>query len=156
MLRASYRHQGLPATPRSSERGKEQISPTSSRRPNPTNTQNPSFQAPDCRQQFPLSKGSMVLHMTTPENPPCRGRCRHKGPRRGAPSPLWTGKVKVKMKVTQSCPTLCGPMDCSTPGPPVYHQLPEFTQTNVCQVSDAIQPSHPLKPPSPTFNFSQH
>ena len=51
--------------------------------------------------------------------------------------------------VTQSCPTLCDPMNCSTPGLPVYHQLPEFTQTHVHRVSDAIQPSHPLSSPSP-------
>ena len=58
--------------------------------------------------------------------------------------------------VTQSCPTLCDHMDCSTPGFPVYHQLPEFTQTHVHLVSDAIQPSHPLSSPSPAFNLSQH
>ena len=46
--------------------------------------------------------------------------------------------------VAQLCPTLCGPMDCSTPGLSVHHQLPESTQTHVHQVSDAIQPSHPL------------
>ena len=46
--------------------------------------------------------------------------------------------------VAQSCPTLCDPMNSSTPGLPVHHQLPEFTQTHVHQVSDAIQPSHPL------------
>ena len=46
--------------------------------------------------------------------------------------------------VTRSCPTLCNPMNCSTPGLPVHHQLPEFTQTHVHRVSDAIQPSHPL------------
>ena len=46
--------------------------------------------------------------------------------------------------VAQSCPTLCDPMDCSTPGLPVHHQLPEFTQTLVHLVGDAIQPSHPL------------
>ena len=51
--------------------------------------------------------------------------------------------------VTQSCPTLCDPMNRSTPGLPVYHQLPEFTQTHVHWVSDAIQPSHPLSSPSP-------
>ena len=51
--------------------------------------------------------------------------------------------------VTQSCPTLCDPMNRSTPGLPVHHQLPEFTQTHVHQVSDAIQPSHPLSSPSP-------
>ena len=59
--------------------------------------------------------------------------------------------------VTQLCPTLCDPMDCSTPGLPVHHQLPEFTQTNVHWVGDAIQPSHPLlSPSSPDFNLSQH
>ena len=52
--------------------------------------------------------------------------------------------------VTQSCPTLCDPMNCSTPDLPVYHQLPEFTQTHVHQVGDAIQPSHPLLSPSPS------
>ena len=51
--------------------------------------------------------------------------------------------------VTQSCPTLCNPMNCSTPGLPVHHQLPEFTQTHVHRVGDAIQPSHPLSSPSP-------
>ena len=51
--------------------------------------------------------------------------------------------------VTQSCPTLCDPMDCSTPGLPVHHQLPESTQTHVHSVGDAIQPSHPLSSPSP-------
>ena len=59
--------------------------------------------------------------------------------------------------VTQLCPTLCNPMDCSTPGLPVHHQLPKFTQTHVHWISDAIQPSHPLSSPSPpTFNLSQH
>ena len=59
--------------------------------------------------------------------------------------------------VAQSCPPLCDPMDCSTPGLPVHHQLPEFTQTHVHWVSDAIQPSHPLlSPSSPAFNLSQH
>ena len=52
---------------------------------------------------------------------------------------------------------LCDPMDCSTPGLPVHHQLPEFTQTHVHWVSDAIQPSHPLSTPSsPALNLSQH
>ena len=59
--------------------------------------------------------------------------------------------------VTQSCLTLCHPMDCRTPGFPVHHKLPEFTQTHVHCVGDAIQPSHPLSSPSPpTFNLSQH
>ena len=59
--------------------------------------------------------------------------------------------------VTQSCPTLCDPMNRSTPGLPVLNQLPEFTQTHVHRVSDAIQPSHPLLSPSPPApNPSQH
>jgi len=57
----------------------------------------------------------------------------------------------------QSCPTLCDPMNHSSPGLPVHHQLPEFTQTHVHRVSDAIQPSHPLLSPSPPApNPSQH
>ena len=56
-----------------------------------------------------------------------------------------------------SCSTLCNPMDCSTPGFPVLHHLPEFAQTHVHWVGDAIQPSHPLSSPSPpAFNLSQH
>ena len=59
--------------------------------------------------------------------------------------------------VAQSCLTLWDPMNCSTPGLPVYHQLPEFTQTHVHWVGDAIQPSHPLPSPSPpALNLSQH
>ena len=59
--------------------------------------------------------------------------------------------------VTQLCPTLRDPMDCSTPGFPVHHQLPESTQTHVHQVGDAIQPSHPLSSPSPpAFKLSQN
>ena len=59
--------------------------------------------------------------------------------------------------VTQSCPTLCDPMNRSMPGLPVHHQLPEFTQTHVHQVGDAIQPFHPLSSPSPPApNPSQH
>ena len=57
--------------------------------------------------------------------------------------------------VAQSCPTLCDPMDCSMPGLPVHYQLPEFTQTHVHWIGDAIQPSHPLSSPSPAFNLSQ-
>ena len=59
--------------------------------------------------------------------------------------------------VAQSCPTLCDPMNHSTPGLSVHHQLPEFTQTHVHRVRDAIQPSHPLSSPSlPALNPSQH
>ena len=59
--------------------------------------------------------------------------------------------------VAQSCPTLCNPMNRSTPGLPVHHQFPEFTQTHVRRVRDTIQPSHPLSSPSPPApNPSQH
>ena len=59
--------------------------------------------------------------------------------------------------VTQSYLTLCDPMDCSRPGLPVHHHIPELTQSHVHWVSDAIQPSHPLSSPSPpAFNLSQH
>ena len=59
--------------------------------------------------------------------------------------------------VAQSCPTLCNPMNHSTPGLPVHHQLPESTQTHVPCVGDAIHPSHPLSSPSPpALNLSQH
>ena len=59
--------------------------------------------------------------------------------------------------VAQLCPTLCDPINRSTPGLPVHHQLPEFTQTHVHRVSDAIQPSHPLSSPFPPApNPSQH
>ena len=61
------------------------------------------------------------------------------------------------ISVTQSCPTLCNLMDCSTPGLPVHHQFPEFTQTHVLWASNTIQPPHPLSFPSPpTFSLSQH
>ena len=59
--------------------------------------------------------------------------------------------------VAQSCPILCNPINRSTPGLPVHHQLPESTQTHVHWVSDAIQPSHPLSSPSlPALNLFQH
>ena len=59
--------------------------------------------------------------------------------------------------IAQSCPTLCHPMDCSKPGFPVLHYLPELAQTHVCWVDDATQPSHPLLPPyPPALNLSQH
>ena len=61
-----------------------------------------------------------------------------------------SSKSSVQLSsVAQSCPTLCNPMNCSTPGLTVHHQLLEFTQTHVHRVGDAIQPSHPLLSPSP-------
>ena len=58
-------------------------------------------------------------------------------------------KVKSEREVAQSCPTLCDPMNHSSPGLPIHHQLPEFTETQVHRVSDAVQLSHPLSSPSP-------
>ena len=71
-------------------------------------------------------------------------------------APLRT-REKNCCSVPQSCLTLCDPMDCSTPGFPVLHHLPELAQTRVHRVSDAILPSHPLLSPSPpAFSLSQH
>ena len=70
------------------------------------------------------------------------------------------GQERSTMVVVVFCHlvmSLCDPMDCSTPGSPVLHYLPEFVQTHAHRVSDAIQPSHPLSSPSPpAFNLSQH
>ena len=78
--------------------------------------------------------------------------------------PQWTeepGRLQSRSdqirSVAQSCPTLCDPMNCIAPGLPVHNQLPEFTETHVHRVSDAIQSSHPLSSPSPPApNPSQH
>ena len=72
------------------------------------------------------------------------------------PGCLFQSSVRFS-SATQSCLTLCDPMDCSTPGSHVRHQFPESVQTHVHWVSDAIQPSHPLSSPSPpAFSLSQH
>ena len=69
---------------------------------------------------------------------------------------LLFGSASVQFStVTQSCPTLCNPVDCSTPGFPVHHKLPEFAQTHMHQAGDAIQLFHPVSSPSPpAFNLS--
>ena len=81
------------------------------------------------------------------------------------PANLWDSGGKLSNQrdalfcissVAQSFPTLCDPMNCSTPGLPVHHHLPEFTQIHVHLVSDAIQPSHPLSFPSSTLNPFRH
>ena len=70
---------------------------------------------------------------------------------------IWSKRNIQFSSVAHSCQTLCDPMNCSTPGLPVHHQLPEFTQTHVHWVSDSFQPSHPLSSPSPPApNPSQH
>ena len=89
----------------------------------------------------------------------CRGRC-------AILKSIWQRREKLIFclryqvqfsSVTPSCLTFCDPMDCSMPGFPVHHQLPELAQTQVQWVSDAIQPSHPLSSPSPpAFNLAQH
>ena len=82
------------------------------------------------------------------------------GETRKASLTAWKGASYCSVQfssVAQSCPTLCDPMDCSTPGLPIYHQLPESTQIHVHWVGDAIQPSYPLSSPSPpALNLSQH
>ena len=76
---------------------------------------------------------------------------------KGSPLPLLLYLSVQFSSVAQSCLTLCKPMNRSTPGLPVHHQLLEFTQTHVHGVGDAIQPSHPLSSPSPPApNPSQH
>ena len=65
-------------------------------------------------------------------------------------------QLKDSFSSAQSCSTLCDHMDCSTPGFPVHHQLPELAQTHVHRVSDVIQTSHSLSSPSSAFNLSQH
>ena len=85
--------------------------------------------------------------------------CVHKSVHHICASTAFLQKVSPAQfsSVAQSCLTLCDPMDCSTPGLPAHHQLPEFTQTHVHRVGDAIQPSHPLLSPSPpALNLSQH
>ena len=70
---------------------------------------------------------------------------------------LWHSTLLQFSSVTHSCPALCDPMDCSTPGFPVHHQLPALAQTHVHRISDATQPSHPLSSTSPpAFYLSQH
>ena len=69
----------------------------------------------------------------------------------------WNKKMSSCCSVAKLCLSLCNPMDCSTPGFSALHYLPELAQTHVHQVSDAIQPSHPLSSPSPlALNLSQH
>ena len=96
--------------------------------------------------------GSLACGPTAPSEPPSSAH----GPLPGlrVPSSLLIGCC---CSVTKTCPTLCAPMDCSTAGSSVPQYLPEFAQTHVHRVGDAIQPSHPLLLPSPpAFTPSQH
>ena len=90
---------------------------------------------------------SVVIHRGTPRSSPLKGSS-------GNPCPLLAPQFS---SVAQSCPTPCDPMDCSTPGFPVHHEIPKLAQTHIYRVSDAIQQSSPLLFPSPpAFNLSQH
>jgi len=89
-----------------------------------------------------------------PGLPQCRQTLYHLSHQGSPVSRIRSDQIR---SVAQLCPTLCDPTNCSTPGLPVHHQLPEFTETHVHRVSDAIQPSHPLSSPSPSApNPSQH
>ena len=105
------------------------------------------------RAAMPSSKGSSQLRdQTHISNVPCIWQ---EGSLPLAP-PRKPSKIYCSCSVPQSCPTLCDPMDCSTPAFPILHYLWEFVQTYVHWVSDAIQPSHPLSPRSlPAINLSQ-
>ena len=97
----------------------------------------------DCQNQCSMREWQQRI----PPLPPCR--CYQKA--------FWLHSSVQFSSVAQSCPTLCDPKNRSTPGLPVHHQLPEFTQTHVHRVGDAIQSSHPLSSPSPPApNPSQH
>ena len=125
----------------------------------------PSLSPGACSNSCPLSRQChpTISSSVTP-SPPSLSLSHHQGPFQWVSSSHQVAKVlelqhqSIQFSlVTQSCPTLCDPMDRSTPGLPVHHQLPELTQTHVHRVGDAIQPSHPLSFPSPpTFNLSQH
>ena len=96
-----------------------------------------------------LLQGIFPTHGLNPDLLHCRHILYHLSTREAQLIPL--------SSVVQLSLTVCNPMDCSTPGFPIHHQLPELTQTHVHWVSDAIQPSHFLSSPSPpTFNLSQH
>ena len=92
-----------------------------------------------------------ILHTRLQQNVNCELPDVQAGFRKGR------GNRDQNANIVQLCPTLCDPMDCSTPGLPVHHQLPESTQTHVHWVGDAIQPSHPLSSPSwSAFSLYQH
>ena len=104
---------------------------------------------------FP-SPGNFLTQGSNPGLPHCRQtlyRLSHQGSQEAS---LFPRDLQFS-SVAQSCPTLCDPMNRSTPGLPVHHQVSESTQTHVHQIGDAIQPSHPLSSPSPpALNLSQH
>ena len=127
------------------QRGRGSLSPTVHIKPQLASTLEPCKEnEPSCRR--PSS------HLTGEQKVPAREGDSPKVTQGDA-----TGPSVQFSSVAQSCPTLCDPMNRSTPGLPVHHHHPDFPQTHVHQVGDAIQPSHPLSPPSsPAFNLSQH
>ena len=97
--------------------------------------------------RVPLISGQLHIHSFIPQDIPHI--------KYAAPNSVYYCSVQFS-SVAQLCPTLCNPVDCSTPGFPVHHQLPEPTQTHVHRVGDVIQISHPLSSPSPpAFNLFQ-
>ena len=103
----------------------------------------------------PLQTAALLAHrgICAPKKKRQKAQYKYQIPVKGERGLCWNKFSSV----AQSCLTLCDPMDCSTPGLPIHHQLPEFTQTHMHWVSDAIQPSHPLSSPSPpAFSLSQH
>ena len=119
------------------------------------------LRSPEWAVREPWKHGDMALLEAAP-SPEIREKQKGKGG--GKIRSLIMIMLKIKWfetyqirSVTQSCPTLCDPMNRSTPGLPAHHQLPEFTQTHIHRVSDAIQLSHPLSSPSlPAPNPSQN
>ena len=110
--------------------------------------------------RFPGGGNGNLLQYSCLENSTDRGDCQAIDHRVANSQRLLSTHTYVTSvqfsSVTQSCPTLCDPMNHSMPGLPVQHHLPEFTQTHIHQVSDTIQPSHPPSSTSPAPNPSQH
>ena len=109
------------------------------------------------KKRFPKSSPLIFLYVSLARNA-SQARLQTNDQRRRMNGLSLLAKIGLSFSsVAQSCPTLCDPMNHSTPGLPVHHQLPEFTQTHIHRVSDAIQPSHSLSSPSsPAPNPSQH
>ena len=129
-----------------------------------------------CKSKVPQNRSLALLFVNSSTHPLWRGNPEVLNYFRGDPVPVactccshclyedsqpateWVWHTSVQISsVAQLCLTLCAPMNCSTPGLPVHHQLPEFTQTHIHRVGDAIQASHPRSSPSPPApNPSQH
>ena len=105
-------------------------------------------------QRYSLHLPHSILHQLSPQIH-CLNLCLYSFPENIFINIIFLNPIQFS-SVTQSCPTPCNPMNHSTPGLPVYHQLPESTQTHVHWIGDALQPPHPLSSPSPpALNLSQ-